>query len=337
MVRRFKSSAERAPKSDSAFKPMEKLESRQLMSASALPNYSSFLHTNGLAFNGYYGNPIINRKGIQLTDNNPTEQRSAWYTTKLSVDAFSTTFDFNSTKGPDTADGFTFAIQNIGTTALGYDGHDLGYAGVKKSVGIAFNLYNYSAFGSQFGFVASGKVPSTPTSMGNVDLHNGDIFQATVTYDGATLSVSVVDTAHPSDVFSASEKISIAKTIGAHSAYVGFTGATGVNYSTQKIDSWTYGYGPTVTSLTAAPATITKHVTTLTAIVADPTGTKDLTYSWSEVSAPAGARAVTFSTTASHVDDTTVTVLSAGDYTFQVSVKDKNGYTVSDDVNVVRT
>ena len=337
MVRRFKSSAERAPQSESAFKPLEKLESRQLMSASALPNYSSFLHTNGLAFNGYNGNPVINRKGIQLTDNNPTEDRSAWYTTKVSIDAFSTTFDFNTTKGAQTADGFTFAIQNSGTTALGYDGHDLGYAGIKHSVGIAFNLYNFSAFGSQFGFIASGKVPKTNTLMGNVDLHNGDIFQANVTYDGVTLTATVTDLEHPSDVFTDSEKISIAKTIGSHSAYVGFTGGTGVNFSTQKIDSWTYGYGPTVTSLTTAPATITKHVTTLTAIVADPTGTKNLTYSWSEVSAPAGARAVTFSTVASHADDTTVTVLSAGDYTFQVTVKDKNGYTVSDDVNVVRT
>jgi hypothetical protein len=138
-------------------------------------------------------------------------------------------------------------------------------------------------------------------------------------------------------VFTDSEKINIASTIGGSQAYAGFTGGTGVQFSTQEIRSWEYGYGPTISSLTASPATVTKHNSTLTATVADPTGTKNLVYDWSLVSAPAGARAVTFSTVGSHADDTTVTVFSDGSYTFQVLVRDKNGYTATDDVTIVRT
>jgi hypothetical protein len=260
---------------DSASNFFERLEARRLMSAS-LPNYANFVHTSGLAFNGYDGNAVTIKHALQLTDGNPTEARSAWYTNLVNVGSFSTTFSFATTKNNVSADGFSFTLQRIGTNALGYNGHDLGYAGIKDSVSVDFNLYNYSAYGSMFGFASKGKVPTTATSMGNVNLHDGDVFTCTITYDGATLSAKVVDTGHPSDVFSDSEAINIPSTIGGTTAYVGFTGATGVQYSTQE-------------------------------------------------------------TTDSTADDTTVTVFSDGDYTFQVTVKDKNGYTATDDVTIDRT
>jgi hypothetical protein len=311
------------------------LENRRLLSGS-LPNYANFAHTAGLDLNQYHGLPVTVHHALELTDSNPTEDRSAFYTSLVNVGAFSTTFSFASTKNEVSADGFTFTLQRQGPTACGYDGHDLGYAGIKDSVAVAFNLYNYSAYGSEFGFASKGKVPVTATSMGSLDLHDGDIFTCTITYDGATLSAKVVDTGN-GDTFTDSEKINIPAVIGGSSAYVGFTGSTGVQWSTQEITSWSYGYGPTISSLTASPATVTKHVSTLTAVAADPTGTKTLVYDWTEVSAPAGARPATFSTNGTHTDNTTVTVFSNGDYTFQVTVKDKNGFEVTDDVNVVRT
>jgi hypothetical protein len=321
---------------ESAFATLQLLEARRLLSAS-LPDYANFVHTSGLEFNGYNGAADDIKHAVQLTDGQPAEARSAWYTTLVSATEFTTTFTFAISAGNTTADGFTFDLQRVGPTALGYDGHDLGYAGIKDSVGVAFDVYNFSAEGSQFGFVSKGKVPAPDTMMGNVNLHSGDEFTCTLTYDGTTLTAVVKDVEHPADVFTASEKINIPSIIGGDQAYVGFTGATGVAWSTQEILNWTYGYGPTISSLTADPTTVTKHVSTLTAIAEDPVNTKDLVYSWNLISAPAGARAVTFSNNISHDDDTVVTVFTDGTYVFQVTVKDKSGYTVTDEISIVRT
>jgi len=318
------------------FRPLEQLEARRLMSGS-LPDYANFVHTSGMEFNGYNGAADDIKHAIQLTDGEPAEARSAWYTSLVNANEFSTTFTFAISAGNTTADGFTFALQRVGPTALGYDGHDLGYAGIKDSVGVAFDVYNFSAEGSQFGFISKGKVPDPATPMGNVNLHSGDEFTCTLTYDGTTLSAVVTDVEHPADVFTDSETINIPSILGGDQAYVGFTGATGVAWSTQEILNWTYGYGPTISSLTADPTTVTKHVSTLTAIAEDPVNTKDLVYSWNLISAPAGARAVTFSNNISHLDNTVVTVFTDGTYVFQVTVKDKSGYVVSDEISISRT
>jgi hypothetical protein len=337
MVRREESSADRASgTAQMGFHFFEPLEVRRLMTS--LPDYTSFVHTAGMEFNGYAaGSAVTVHHALQITDGGLAEARSAFYTSLVNVGSFSTTFSFATTKAVQSADGFTFTLTRKGPTSLGYDGHDLGYAGIKDSVGIGFNLYNYSAYGSEFGFLAKGVVPVTTTGMGSVNLHDGDTFTCTLTYDGTTLTAKVVDTGNPSDVFTDSEKINIPDIIGGSTAYVGFTGATGVQYSTQEITNWTYGYGPSISSVSASPTTVTKHASVLTAIASDPTGTKDLIYSWNEISAPAGARAATFSTNISDLDDTTVTVFTDGDYVFQVTVKDKNGYTATDDVDIVKT
>jgi hypothetical protein len=314
---------------------LELLERRRLLSAS-LPNYANFNSTTGIQFNGYSGDATTIKHSIALTNGNFYEYRSAFYNQTVNIAAFSTTFSFASTQMAQTADGFTFTIQRVGPTALGYNGHDLGYSGIKDSVAVAFNLYNFDVYGSQFGFASKGKVPVTDTLMGDVNLHDGDLFTATVTYDGSTLTAKVVDDGHPSDVFTDSEAIDIPKIIGGSTAYVGFTGSTGVASSTQEISSWAFSNGPAISSLTASPATITKHTSTLTALATDPAGTTGLTYTWKLLSAPAGARAVEFSKTSSTANKTTVTVFSNGTYTFQVTVKDKNGNTATDDITLIR-
>jgi hypothetical protein len=307
------------------------------MSTSGLPDYPSFVHTAGMDFNGYGSGVVDSHHTVQLTDGIGDEARSAWYAARISIESFTTTFSFITTKSDTSADGFTFTIQNDGVTALGSDGHDLGYTGIANSVGLSFNLYNYKNFGSRFSFDSGGVQPASNISMGNINLHNGDTFTCTLTYNGTTLSAKLVDTGHPTDVFTDSETVNIEKVIGAHSAYVGFTGATGTNFSTQKIESWTYQYGPQIASLTASPTDVTKHVSTLTAIATDPIGTKGLIYAWNVVSAPPGARTVTFSNNESTADDTVVTVFTDGEYVFQCSVRDKLGFRVSDTIEIDRT
>ena len=330
-------SAKTVPPAQSVTSHLEPLESRRLMSTSGLPDYTSFLHTTGLAFNGYGSGVTDSHHSLQLTDPISDEARSAWYTTRVSIESFTTTFSFITSDTPTSADGFTFTIQNDGTTALGSDGHDLGYSGIKNSVGISFNLFNYGNFGSRFSFDAGGVQPASDVPMGDINLHGGDVFTCTLTYTGTTLTAKVVDDEHPTDVFTDSETIDIEKEIGAHSAYLGFTGSTGTWFATQKIDSWTYAYGPQITSLTASPTDVTKHVSTLTAIATDPIGNKDLIYAWNVVSAPPGARTVTFSNNESTADDTVVTVFTDGEYVFQCSVRDKLGFRVSDTIEIERT
>ena len=77
-------------------------------------NYGLGFTSQGLALNGAAS---INGNALQLTDGNSGERASAWYTTKVNVQAF--TQDFSILLTNARGDGMTFVIQNAGTTALG--------------------------------------------------------------------------------------------------------------------------------------------------------------------------------------------------------------------------
>jgi hypothetical protein len=72
-----------------------------------------------------------------------------------------------------------------------------------------------------------------------VNLHSGDIMQATLTYNGTTLTLVLTDTVTNAS-YSASTVINIPATVGANTAYVGFTAGTGGESATQQILNWTY-------------------------------------------------------------------------------------------------
>jgi hypothetical protein len=60
--------------------------------------------------------------------------------------------------------------------------------------------------------------------------------QAQLTYDGATLTLTLTDTV-TNATFTASHAIDIPSTVGSNTAFVGFTVGT---VSTQNILNWTY-------------------------------------------------------------------------------------------------
>ena len=62
-------------------------------------------------------NPTASIKGsnLQLTDLGAGEAGSAFSSTPQDVTSFNSQFDFQVSAGANTADGFTFAIQNAGT------------------------------------------------------------------------------------------------------------------------------------------------------------------------------------------------------------------------------
>lgn len=226
-------------------------------------NYGGGFSTTGLALNG---SAALSGTRLRLTNGGGTEAGSAFFTTPVNVTNFTNDFSFQMTTAQ--ADGMTFVIQNTGTTALGPTGGGLGYGpdivggvgGIPTSVAVKFDIYSNSGEGTDStGLYLNGISPTTPavdmTSSG-VSLLSGDVFNAHMTYDGTTLKMTLTD-ATTNATFSNSWAVNIASTVGANTAYVGFTGGTGGLTAIQDVISWTYTSTstlPTAATPTFSPA-----------------------------------------------------------------------------------
>ena len=212
-----------------------------IVSGSNPISYGNGFTANGLQLNG---GATVGSGVLELTDGGGSEARSAWYSSLVPVNAFTTDFTFLLTNA--SADGFTFAIQNAGLTSLGGGGGSLAYAGIQKSVAVKFDLYNSGGEGSDStGLYLNGaqpKLPSIDLSSTGIDLHAGDPIHAHITYDGTTLTETLTDTKTNATV-TEQYPVNIPATVGGNTAYVGFTGATGGATSVQTIKTWTYMAG----------------------------------------------------------------------------------------------
>jgi hypothetical protein len=178
---------------------------------------------------------------LQITNGGSVENRSAWFNTKVPVQAFTTDFTFQQLN--PSGDGMTFTIQNQGTTADGAAGGGLGYQGIGTSVAVKFDIFSNSGEGSDStGVYTNGAAPTLPatdmTSSG-VLLLSGDLMHAHIVYDGTNLTLTLTDTV-TNAVFTQSYPVNIPSIVGASTAWVGFTGGTGGDTVTQNITSWTY-------------------------------------------------------------------------------------------------
>jgi hypothetical protein len=200
---------------------------------------NGFSSTAGLTLNG--STVANNDTRLQLTNGGLNQAGSVFWTAPISIQAFSTTFEFQLSNAQ--GNGFTFTIQNMGPTALGGNSAGLGYQGIQKSVAVKFNFYNYQSEGSDStGVYTNGQPPVQPTvdlTPSGIVLGSGDSIQAQVNYDGTTLTLNVLDLVTNSK-FTMSKAINIPQIIGGNTAYVGFTGGTGGLSSSQKILTWTY-------------------------------------------------------------------------------------------------
>jgi len=233
------------------------------------PNYGSGFTSTGLTLNG---GATISGTRLRLTDGGTTEGRSAFFSTLVNVQWFITDFKFELTNA--SADGFTFAIQGIGPTALGAPGGALGYGpttginGIGNSVAVKFDLYNNAGEGTNStGQYADGAIPTIPatTISGGVSLHSGHVMSAHLAYDGTTLTLIITDTSTKASFSttwgSTASPLNIPGTVGGNSAYVGFTAGTGGETATQDILTWTYNpvqptafTWPVSTPITYAPS-----------------------------------------------------------------------------------
>ena len=73
-----------------------------------------------------------------------------------------------------------------------------------------------------------------------MNLHSGDVLNVHIIYDGTKLTMTITDASVPADTFTTSWTINIPGTVGASTAFAGFTGGTGGLNATQDILSWTY-------------------------------------------------------------------------------------------------
>ena len=187
------------------------------------------------------GGAVLNANRLRLTDGNENEARSAFFSTPVNVQQFNTSFDFQLTN--PYADGLTFTIQGIGPTALGAGEGGLGYTGIAQSVAVKFDLYSNEGEGpDSTGLYTDGAAPIMPSinlSSTGINLHSGDIFNAHLSYNGATLVVVITDTVTNATA-TQSYTVNIPALVGGSTGYVGFTGGSGGATAIQDILNWSY-------------------------------------------------------------------------------------------------
>jgi Arylsulfotransferase (ASST)/Legume lectin domain/Bacterial lectin len=201
-------------------------------------------YQEALQFNG---NAALSGSSMELTDGGINEAGSAFYAAPVNVQTFTTDFTFQLTNA--NADGFTFAIQNVGPTALGASGGSLGYAGLGASVAIKFDLFSNRGEGpDSTGIYVDGAPPDLPAidlSSSGINLHSGDKMDAHIAYDGTTLTLTITDLVTMAS-FSRPFTINIPAAVGSNTAYIGFTGGTGGTTAIQQILSWSYQPGQAI-------------------------------------------------------------------------------------------
>jgi hypothetical protein len=216
-------------------------------------NYGlGFSNPAGMQFNG---STDLDDSRLQLTNGGSNEAGSAFFTTPIDIRNFTTDFTFQLSDAM--ADGITFTLQNssAGVTALGPAGGGLGYGpdtpggtgGIPNSVAVKYDLYNNDGEGDDStGLYTDGASPTVPavdmTSSG-VILNNGDTMAVHITYDGTTLTMTITDES-VNATFTTSWVIDIPTAIGGNTAYAGFTGGTGGETASQKIETWTFASTP---------------------------------------------------------------------------------------------
>ncbi len=212
----------------------------------------------------FVGGASINGTRLRITDGGGSEARASWTKNTQSVAKFTTQFTFQITAGNGFADGFTFCLQSAGNNTVGAPGGGMGYQGIGTSVALKFDTYSNV---STTGIYTNGAAPNdnAPASIDmladGIDLHSGHVFSVALAYDGTTLTQRVSDNTTGA-VFTHNYTVNIPSFTGS-TAYLGFTGGTGGETTTQDILTWSYSIPPSSppdapSALAAMPASGTQ-------------------------------------------------------------------------------
>jgi len=189
------------------------------------------------------GSTAVVATALQLTNGGTGQAGTAWYPTKVSINGFTSDFDFQ--LPISAADGFTFTIHNAkkNVNALGGNTSGLGYQFIDNSVAVAFGLYQSGVSNAESVGIYTGGVSPQGSSINlsgtGINLHSGDVFHATITYKGDSMAVTLTDK-KTGAVVTETFSVNIPSNVGGSTAYVGFTGATGGQTAIQNILNWAY-------------------------------------------------------------------------------------------------
>lgn len=244
-------------------------------SHAALVTYSDFSSTAGLTLVGSTGTAVTGDGTVlRLTPAAGGQSGAAYSTTAVTLGSssiFSTTFQFRFTRtgGIDPADGITFVLA-ASPSGLGGAGVGMGYSGVPNSVAIEFDTYNNAGFGlgnndgpssnhvsidtngnltnsaitDVYGNGSCGFPGGWPSQNSNATagcMSNGDLWTATIGYDGSKLSVELFDPAEGASFLAINNyAIDIGAYLGTNQAYVGFTSGTGAGWENHDIVNWQF-------------------------------------------------------------------------------------------------
>ncbi|HOW73824.1 MAG TPA: hypothetical protein PKY77_24745 [Phycisphaerae bacterium] len=238
--------------------PAHFLAAVALQAALALPAAGQIIGFNdgfGWSRNGW---AWVDKQNLYLTNSLFNQASSAFFvipqpvTKPFTVGFFYMAGNFDPFYGG--ADGFTFCLQNEGPTAVGGSGSNLGYLrsgaqGIAPSVAVAFNIYG----GSRLGILENGRMTYyLPTSLClrcghpiGIIMRFGDNISGNPP-DVDTLAWMMQDTVNGDRVDWARLDLPIPTLVGGNTAYIGFTGSTGLGFSTQKIYNFFYVPGAAV-------------------------------------------------------------------------------------------
>ena len=165
---------------------------------------------------------------LQLTSGPSPAASTAFFATAVPTTSFNTNFTFQLLD--PTAEGITFTIQGDAPNPVGRGGGGLGYQGIPKSIAVKFDLKDTAGEGVDSTGVyidgAAPTVPATSLAASGIDLHSGHVFNVTLTYDGKTLSISLIDTT-TNAVWSTRVAEDIPSVVGSTVAHFGFTAGSG--------------------------------------------------------------------------------------------------------------
>ncbi|AXC11340.1 Cell surface protein [Acidisarcina polymorpha] len=192
---------------------------------------------------GLYLNGVAVPAGpaIQLTTGGENQAGSLFFPNAQNIQSFTSQFSFQI--ADPAADGLTFTIQGVGPVALGGIGGGLGYASIPKSVALKFDLFNNAGEGvNSTGVYIAGVAPTLPAinlAGTGINLHSGDPMVVGLVYANSVLTMTITDQITKAQ-YTHPFSVDIPSAVGGNTAYVGFTGATGGEVSTQSILNWTF-------------------------------------------------------------------------------------------------
>jgi hypothetical protein len=224
------------------------------------------------------GFAYLSGSAYRVSDTTQVTAGAVWFPAPVSISSFTTNFTL---QWGSSGQGMCFVIQNSpppyatasnainwsgGPTVVGSSSNALGYGGMNatsgtngrsygllNSVAIAFDQYFVP---NSVGLYTDGATPEGSQVATGLTFSNGHVFNVSISYSGTTLSFSMTDTVTGA-TFTHNFTIDIPSTVGANTAYVGFTGGTGGAASVQAVQSWTYTTSPGQTlAVPAAPSNL---------------------------------------------------------------------------------